>query len=63
MNCPHTESKHVEFMRFPSADTVPEQRPSEGVVDRYVLSIRVPLIEPEPEDRKLPRHAVPDAVY
>jgi len=63
MNSPQTESKHVEFIRLPSRDTVPEQRPSDGVVDRYVLSTREPLIDPEPEDRKVPRHAVPEAVY
>jgi hypothetical protein len=61
-NDPQTESTHVDRIWVPSADTVPEQRPSDGMVDRYALSNRVPRIVPVPDDRKLPRHAEPHAV-
>src|SRR5262245_34279113 len=58
-NSPQTESTHVDVMRRPSGDTVPVQRPVDGVVDRYVLSTRVPVIVPTPSDRTKPRHPVP----
>ena len=61
-NCPQTESTHVDVARLPSSDTVPEQRPCEGIVDWYVLSTYFPLIVPLPVERKLPLQALPHAV-